>query len=292
VSRRAVAAFNPKYSVCVTHYNDAPTVKQSMDSILNQIDESMEVVVVDQRSTDGSRQVLQEYADSEKIRLFDMRVRNRGLGRQLAFENSRGGHIISGMDMDDVAIPGRLPLLLDFYHKKCDGDLLRLQWSGVTVAPAELVRKVGGWRDLQWNENWDLCERAARIGKYVWTIFRVKDITGSGLTTHADFEGASVFRKNRLRYRKYVDALRLRRMHHPFVRGERFGIGRAIDYGLARISLPYYGRLNSVTPNFDECAPECFVDSSPWWHTVGQDERQEIMMYSKLLKRSPDWITK
>ena len=108
-----------------------------MDSLLSQTDESFEVVVADQKSTDGSRRILQEYADSGKIRLFDMQVRNRGLGREFAFENSRGRYIISGMDTDDIAIPGRLRILLDFYHSKCEGNLLRLQWSGVVVAPAE-----------------------------------------------------------------------------------------------------------------------------------------------------------
>ena len=112
----ALVADQPKYSVCITQYNDAPTLRRSIDAVLNQVDENFEVVVVDQRSTDGSRQILQEYADKGKIRLFDMRVRNRGLGRESAFEGSRGRYIISGMDTDDLAIPGRLARLLDFYH--------------------------------------------------------------------------------------------------------------------------------------------------------------------------------
>jgi glycosyltransferase involved in cell wall biosynthesis len=282
--------------VCITQYNDARTVKQSIDALLNQTDERFEVVVVDQRSTDGSRQLLQGYADEGKIRLFDMQIRNRGLGREFAFENSRGRYIISGMDTDDIAIPGRLSQLLDFYHNRCEGDLLRLQWSGVVVASAELIRRVGGWRDAHWHENWDICERAARIGKYVWTIFRVKNRAGLGLETQknvvsADLVNASLIEKNRVRYRKYVDELRLRIRRRPLEEGEAFGIGKSIDYVMALISLPYFGHLNSADTNFDGFSPEHFVDSSQWWHRSGQDESMEIRMYSRLLKKTPDWIT-
>jgi hypothetical protein len=94
-----------------------------------------------------------------------------------------------------------------------------------------------------------------------------------------------------MRYRRYVDELRLRKRRKAFEEGEKFGVGKCIDFFLALISLPYFGHLNSPSTKFDAVSPEHFVDSSSWWHRVGQDERQEIEMYSKLLKKTPDWIT-
>lgn len=280
--------------MCITTYNKGERVRICLQSILSQIDGSFEIVVTDNLSNDGSEEILREYAENGKISLLRAKC-SRGMGREIAFEKARGEYVVSGVDTDDTLIPNRLSALLEFYHKRCEGNLLRLQWSGITVAPVELVRSVGGWRDLQWSETWDICERAARIGKYVWTIFRVKEVIRlEGLegvnSVHQDLETGSMIRRNRTRYRKYVDELRLRRRDAPFDKGEKFGVGKGIDFILALISLPHYGHLNSSRPNFDDCSPERFVDSSQWWHKVGQDERQEIRMYSRLLKKAPDWI--
>lgn len=290
-----MATIKPKYSVCITTYNKGERVRTCLESILCQIDGSFEIVVTDNLSDDGSEEILRKYAENGWIRLFQVKC-SRGMGREIAFENARGEYIVSGFDTDDAMIPDRLSLLLDFYHKRCEGNLLRIQWSGITVAPVELVRSVGGWRDLQWSENWDICQRAARIGKYAWTIFRVKEVIrlgGLGRVggIHSDLETDSIIRKNRVRYRKYLDELRLRKWRKPFGAGEKFGVGKGIDYILALISLPYFGHLNSSRITFDDCSPDYFVDSGRWWHRVGQDERQEVIMYSKLLKKIPDWIT-
>jgi len=288
-----VIPIRPKYSVCITTYNEGDKVLTCLESILSQTDGGFEIVVSDNLSNDGSQEILQEYAEGGKIRLFRQKC-SRGAGREIAFENARGEYIVSGIDADDAMIPNRLSPLLEFYHEKCEGNLLRLQWSGIVIAPTELVRTLGGWRDLQWAENWDICERAARIGKYSWTIFRVKDaiiLEGSKRFSgiHKDLETNSVIRKNRIRYRKYLDELRLRERHGPFEDGEAFGIGRGVDYILARVSLLYLGHLNPAGTNFNDGSPEHFVDSSHWWHRVGQDERQETLMYSMLLKKTPDW---
>src|SRR5437870_11443577 len=69
-----------KYSICVTNYNNAPTLRQSVESILNQIDSSFEIVVVYNKSTDGSQLVLREHSDSGKLKLISARC-SRGEGQ-------------------------------------------------------------------------------------------------------------------------------------------------------------------------------------------------------------------
>jgi glycosyltransferase involved in cell wall biosynthesis len=287
----------PKYSICITNYNKGERVRTLVESLLPQTDEGFEVVISDNLSNDGSGEILREYAKNGMIRLIQAKC-SRGMGRQIAFENARGEYIVSGIDTDDFIIPNRLRPLLEFYHKRCEGNMLRVQWSGIAVSPTELIKKVGGWRDLDWSDNWDICERAARIRKYVWTIFKVKDIIRrDGFAkvrgVHPSLEESdSVIARNKMRYRKYVDELRLRKRPRPFGDGQKFAFGKSIDYALALISSPYFGHLNPPGINFDEFAPEYFVDSSEWWHRVGQDEEQEIRMYSRLLKMTPVWYSR
>lgn len=273
-----MAPASPKYSVCITSYNKGENVRTSLKSLFLEIDDRFEVVVTDNFSNDGSEMILREYARDGAIRLLEASC-TRGLGREIAFEGSRGEYIISGIDTDDFVVQGRLSLLLDFYHKECEGYLLRVMESGIVVAPAHLLRSVGGWRDLQFSENWDIAERAARISRYVWTIFRAKGIIGKP-------DSVSVIRKNLSRYRKYLDWLRVGR--RPF-HDEKPGIGMRIDYALAKVSLLYYGRLNPVPPIFDDCDPKHFIDSSEWWHRSGQDDGEEIKWYRRHSIGIPAW---
>jgi len=201
---------NPEYSICVTCRNEAKTIRASLDSILDQIDDRFEVVVVDSESTDGTLEILREYAERGKIKLIIKKC-SRGRGRQIAFENSNGEYVISNLDMDDVIAP-KLSKLMEFYHRKCEGKLLLTisdpQDRGiqnVTVAPRLLILQIGGWRNLQYGEDWDIWSRAAKIGKYCFTAFNLIEKHG----THP--ERQKPLRKLKLRIGKYVDAYRLGR---------------------------------------------------------------------------------
>lgn len=174
----------PKYSICVTHFNNAATVKQSLESILNQIDDDFEVVVVDSKSTDGSYEILKKFESMGKIKLVQVKC-SRGKGREIAFENSRGKYVITNLDMDDV-FKLRLRELLARYHVVAEGKLLRAFsemeggfWGGehVDIAPRSLIEELGGWRDLQTFEDSELFSRAARHGKFCGGKFALLDAT-------------------------------------------------------------------------------------------------------------------
>lgn len=183
------------YSICITHYNNGPTIRASLNSILSQIDERFEVVVVDQTSTDGSREILEEYEETGRIRLFHQSIRNRGAGRQLAFLQSRGEYIVSNMDMDDTFVPF-LDGLMDLYHSSFEGSVLRVKRSngdfcGVTIFPRTVLDEVKGWRDLNWFEDIDIWNRCKAVAPFVEVSFPVfmsrhrRNYTGLGRAKHS-----------------------------------------------------------------------------------------------------------
>jgi glycosyltransferase involved in cell wall biosynthesis len=96
---------SPRLSVVVPVYNVQGYLPECLDSILSQSFDDLEVVVVDDGSTDGSRAVAQEYAG----RFGNVRVvatENQGLGaaRNTGVQHARG-ELLAFADSDDVVLP-------------------------------------------------------------------------------------------------------------------------------------------------------------------------------------------
>ena len=132
-----------------------------MESIFNQLNDSFEIVVCDNCSNDGSKEVLQEYAQKGRIKLV-VEKSSRGKGRQIAFENSTGKYIISGLDTDDK-LKQDFIVFLNIYHRYYEGEMLSA--GTIHVIPKKLVKEIGGWRDLKYGEDVDFHKRAKSSGR-------------------------------------------------------------------------------------------------------------------------------
>lgn len=99
----------PKISVLMSVRNGLPYLKQTVTSILAQSFSDFEFVMVDNCSTDGSRDYLQDMARQDKrIRLF---LNERDLGHSGGLNRGLAecrGEWIARIDADDVALPDRL----------------------------------------------------------------------------------------------------------------------------------------------------------------------------------------
>lgn len=95
----------PKVSVVVPVFNAAAYLRQCLESILSQTIRQIEAVCVDNGSTDGSMEILEEFAAKDpRVRVF--RVGKRGAGRCRNFGISRArGEFIGFVDSDDFISP-------------------------------------------------------------------------------------------------------------------------------------------------------------------------------------------
>lgn len=64
-------------SIIVPAFNSEKTIKQCIDSILNSNTENYEIIVVDDKSTDSTRNILKFYIKSKRIKLI-FHIQNRG----------------------------------------------------------------------------------------------------------------------------------------------------------------------------------------------------------------------
>jgi hypothetical protein len=186
-------------------------------------------------SNDGSEKILEAYASEGKISLLTKKC-TRGVGRQVAFEKSSGAYVISNLDMDDSFRPV-LQRLVDIYHAISEGKVLAVvsdpnDWSqNITIGSRGDISSIGGWRDLQYAEDWDLWSRAAAAGKYAWTVYPVAD----RIMTRR--ERSSFLGKLRYRYGRYRDEMRLGR--DVFREGEKTTPLQRGAKLLAALSLPF-----------------------------------------------------
>ena len=103
-----MTAPDPKVSIALTVYNGAEHLADCLDSLLGQTYGDVELVVVDDGSTDDSGAILARYAAADD-RVSVTRRENRGISaaRNHAIEIARGEYV-AFMDQDDVAVPDRI----------------------------------------------------------------------------------------------------------------------------------------------------------------------------------------
>lgn len=182
-------------SVVMPARNAAGTIADALRSVLNQDWTDLEVIVVDDGSTDGTADVVRSFADS-RARLLQRSAEGLVPALNAGVSVARADWI-ARMDADDVAHPQRLTKQMELTGA-CDvigcgvriigageGYARYAEWLNALVGhdaimrerfiesplahPTVLVRKrvltqAGGYRDMGWAEDYDLWLRLAALG--------------------------------------------------------------------------------------------------------------------------------
>jgi|GEM_PF-374899 len=84
-------AVSPKITIILPVYNVEPYLRQCLDSVINQTMPEIQVICVNDGSTDGSREILQEYADRDsRIEIIDQENQGAGSARNAAYPYIKG----------------------------------------------------------------------------------------------------------------------------------------------------------------------------------------------------------
>jgi GalNAc5-diNAcBac-PP-undecaprenol beta-1,3-glucosyltransferase len=102
----------PFVSIVIPTYNRAYCLDRSISSVLSQSFRDLELIIVDDGSTDGTAEMLRGYTD-DRIRVVVHRS-NRGVAaaKNTGLDNARGDWI-GILDSDDEYLPGALERLVD-----------------------------------------------------------------------------------------------------------------------------------------------------------------------------------
>lgn len=93
----------PLVSVIVTVYNCQRFIRQALDSLIDQTYKNLEIIVVDDHSSDKSWEIIKEYADKDKrIKPFRNKQNMRqAMTRNFAISQTKGEYLAQ-LDGDDI----------------------------------------------------------------------------------------------------------------------------------------------------------------------------------------------
>ena len=110
-------------SVIIPVYNAEKYLRGCMDSVLSQTLRELEVICVDDGSTDGSAAILEEYAEKDS-RVRVLRQENKGAGAARNLGIDAKGEYVAFVDADDSLCPDSLEPLYR-QAKRTGADVIR-----------------------------------------------------------------------------------------------------------------------------------------------------------------------
>ena len=132
-------------SVIIPTYNRGWILRQAVDSVLGQDFEDFELIVVDDGSTDNTREILAAYGNDIVVLEQNNRgvsaARNRGIA-------SASAPLIAFLDSDDLWKPQKLTRQVEFFSAKTETLICQTEeiWirNGVRVNPKKRHHKFSG----------------------------------------------------------------------------------------------------------------------------------------------------
>ena len=109
---------SPKISVIIPVYNTAPYLQESVGSIMNQSLRDIEILIINDGSTDNSGEIIHELASVDnRIHVYEQRNQGQSVARNVGLKYATGEYVYF-MDSDDVLSLDALEKLYGRCHGK------------------------------------------------------------------------------------------------------------------------------------------------------------------------------
>ncbi len=132
---------DPKVSVIIPNYNYSQYLREAIDSVLAQTVADIEIVVVDDGSTDRSKEILDSYGE----RISAVYQQNQGVSaaRNHGVSLSRG-EFVAFLDADDAWLSTKIERQLDLFESDPDLGLVHVGVVDVDGQGTELIKHTDG----------------------------------------------------------------------------------------------------------------------------------------------------
>ena len=166
---------NPRISIIVPAYNIENYIEQCLDSIVHQPFRDIEIICVEDCSTDNTLSVLEFFADKDTRIKVITHDKNKGLSaaRNTGIDASAGTYILY-LDSDDYLLPDALQRMWEAVQENnldlltfCRENFQSDDWSGYVILPTK-YRTVSVGSIMTGPELMDLQIRHGEFNPVVW----------------------------------------------------------------------------------------------------------------------------
>ncbi len=177
---------NRTISVIIPTYNRAWALPRAIDSVLKQDYPHVEIIVVDDGSSDNTQEILQKYKG--KIRVFTQENKGVSAARNLGIRNSTGD-FIALLDSDDAWTEQKLSCQIDFFDANPAALICQTQeiWirNGVRVNPKNRHKKPSG---MIFEPSLSLCLVSPSAVMMRKQLFQIKGYFNEALPVCEDYD--------------------------------------------------------------------------------------------------------
>ncbi len=115
----------PLFSVLIANYNNARFICECLNSVLAQTYANMEVIIVDDASTDHSLEVIQNYADKHSFIHVFINSENKGVGytKKRCVDEGKG-ELCGFVDPDDALTPEAVGVMVHAHLQNPEAALI------------------------------------------------------------------------------------------------------------------------------------------------------------------------
>ncbi len=97
----------PKLTVYITNYNYGRYIRQAIESVLHQGFQDFQLLIIDDGSTDNSKEVIEDYATHPQIDVIYQQNKGLNITNNIALRLAKGQYIMR-LDADDYLLEGAL----------------------------------------------------------------------------------------------------------------------------------------------------------------------------------------
>ena len=181
-------------------YNNSNFIKESIESVINQNCIFWELIIVDDGSTDKTRNIVNTYISDKRIKYCYQENYGPAVARNYGISKSSGKYL-AFLDSDDLWKPNKLEIQFNHLNKNPDCCLIHTNYSTfeyntqtskpfqqtswflnwdenerllmfdtigtlTVLTETQLIKNLGGFKnDLYGTEDWDLWIRVSKEGK-------------------------------------------------------------------------------------------------------------------------------
>jgi len=129
-------SIEPLVSVYITNYNYERFIRQSIESVLAQSLQDIELIIIDDGSTDNSKSIIEEYRNREGISIIYQQNKGLNITNNVAMRVAKGKYLMR-LDADDYLVPEALEKMValleadddlglvfpDYYYVDAEGNI-------------------------------------------------------------------------------------------------------------------------------------------------------------------------